>query len=94
MQNLLVPSEPESNMPHITVYSTPFCAPCERLKQFLSHRGIEFAAKDLMMDEEAADRLEGLGIRSSPVLEIDGKFYTGTQLSPESLVALLGIDQS
>lgn len=81
-------------MPHITVYSTPFCAPCERLKQFLAQKGIEFAARDLMMDEEAAERLEGLGIRSSPVLEIDGRFYTGQQLAPESLAGLLGIEQS
>jgi len=81
-------------MPDITVYSTPFCAPCERLKQFLEQRGIEFTARDLMMDEDAAERLEGLGIRSSPVLEIDGKFYVGTQLAAESLTELLGIDPS
>ncbi len=81
-------------MPHITVYSTPFCAPCERLKHFLAQKGIEFAAKDLMMDEDAAERLERLGIRSSPVLEIDGKFYTGPQLAPESLAGLLGIEES
>ncbi|HLT27768.1 MAG TPA: glutaredoxin family protein [Zeimonas sp.] len=81
-------------MSRITVYSTPLCGPCESLKQFLTQKGIEFAAKDLMMDEDAAERLEGLGIRSSPVLEIDGRFYTGAQLAPESLAELLGIEQS
>ncbi len=78
-------------MPQITVYSTPFCAPCERLKQFLSQQGVEFDAKDLMMDEDAAERLEGMGIRSSPVLEVDGQFYTGSQLAPEALSELLGL---
>lgn len=78
-------------MSQITVYSTPFCAPCERLKQFLSQQGVKFDAKDLMMDEDAAERLEGLGIRSSPVLEVDGKFYTGTQLAPDALSELLGL---
>lgn len=78
-------------MLQITVYSTPFCAPCERLKQYLSQNGIAFVAKDLMMDEDAADRLDGLGIRSSPVLEVDGQFYTGAQLAPEALSKLLGL---
>jgi len=78
-------------MPEVTVYSTPFCVPCDRLKQYLKQHGVEFAAKDLMMDEDAADRLESLGIRSSPVLEVDGNFYTGTQLAPESLANLLGL---
>lgn len=79
-------------MSQITVYSTPFCAPCERLKQYLTQKGVPFAAKDLMMDEGAADRLEELGIRSSPVLEVDGQFYTGAQLAPEALTELLGLD--
>lgn len=78
-------------MSQIIVYSTPFCAPCERLKQFLESNGVQFEAKDLMMDEDAADRLEGLGIRSSPALEVDGKFYTGPQLAPEVLTELFGL---
>lgn len=76
---------------NITVYSTPFCAPCERLKQYLNSHGIEFARKDLMMDEEAAEMLEDKGIRSAPVLEIDGEFYWGAQIAPEALPKLLGL---
>ncbi len=78
-------------MSMITVYSTPFCAPCDQLKQFLRQNGVEFDAKDLMMDEDAAERLEGLGIRSSPVLEVDGKFYSGAQLAPNVLFEVLGL---
>ncbi len=78
-------------MSEIIVYSTPFCAPCERLKQYLKQNGVAFSARDVMMDEDAADRLEGQGIRASPVLEVDGKFYTGAQLSPEALSELLGL---
>lgn len=77
--------------PEVTVYSTPLCAPCERLKQYLKAHGVPFVAKDLMMDEEAAERIEDLGIRSSPVLEVDGRFYAGAQLTPESLAGILGI---
>jgi len=75
----------------VIVYSTPLCAPCERLKQYLNAHGVKFTAKDLMMDEEAAEKIEHLGIRSSPVLEVDGKFYAGTQLTPERLAQVLGI---
>lgn len=75
----------------IAVYSTPLCAPCERLKQYLRSNNIAFVAHDLMMDEEAADKIEDLGIRSSPVLEVDGKFYSGVQLTPETLAVVLGI---
>ncbi len=76
---------------NITVYSTPLCAPCERLKQYLRSKGVPFEAKDLMMDEEAAEKIEDLGIRSSPVLEVDGKFYSGAQLTPEALAGVLGL---
>lgn len=75
----------------VIVYSTPLCAPCDRLKQYLNAHGVKFVAKDLMMDEDAAEKMENLGIRSSPVLEIDGKCYAGTQLTPERLAQLLGI---
>ena len=77
---------------NITVYSTPFCAPCERLKQYLQANGVPFEGKDLMMDEEAAEMLEAKGIRSAPVLEIDGSFYFGPQLAPETLAPLLGLE--
>lgn len=75
----------------VTVYSTPLCAPCERLKAWLKSQGVAFEAFDLMMDEEAAEKIEDLGIRSSPVLEVDGKFYTGAQLTPEQLTGILGL---
>jgi glutaredoxin-like protein NrdH len=74
---------------HVVVYSTPLCAPCERLKQYLKSKGVAFEAKDLMMDEEAAEKIEDLGIRSSPVLEVDGQFYAGAQLTPERLAEVL-----
>ncbi|MGE4370872.1 MAG: glutaredoxin family protein [Burkholderiaceae bacterium] len=74
----------------ITVYSTPLCAPCVRLKHYLDEQGIAYIAKDLLMDEDAAEKIEDLGIRSTPVLEVDGNFYSGTQLTPENLKAILG----
>ena len=54
----------------VIVYSTPLCAPCEALKRHLTARGVSLVTKDLMMDEYAAEFVEGRGIRTSPVLEI------------------------
>jgi len=73
----------------VIVYSTPLCAPCEALKRALRARGVDFRVVDLMMDEDAADRLEDAGIRGSPALEIDGRLYAGAALSDDRLDALL-----
>ena len=77
--------------PDVTVYSTPFCAPCEQLKRFLKDNDIAFTVRDLMMDEDAADRLEAKGIRSTPALEVDGEIYAGETLDPARVRALVGI---
>ena len=74
----------------VTVYSTPFCAPCEGLKHYLTELGVAFKVRDLMMDEEAAERLAEHHIRSTPALEVDGEIYAGGDLTPEKIEALLG----
>ena len=78
-------------MPDVTVYSTPFCAPCEQLKRFLADHDVAFKVRDLMMDEDAQDRLEAKGIRSTPALEVDGALYAGDALTPDKVRALLGL---
>jgi glutaredoxin-like protein NrdH len=76
----------------VIVYSTPFCAPCESLKRFLAAHAVAFRVRDPMMDEEAQNRLEAAGIRTTPALEIDGAIYAGDQLEPQQLEAMLGLD--
>ena len=75
----------------VIVYSTPFCAPCDGLKQYLKTNGVAFIAKDLMMDEDAAEYIESKNIRSTPVLQIDDQLYCGKDLSPERLEQLLAL---
>lgn len=75
----------------ITVYTSPFCVPCEQLKRFLTAHGIEYSIRDLMMDEDAQDRLDEARIRSTPALEVDGQFYAGDALTQEKVKELLGI---
>lgn len=60
-----------------TVFSSPLCTPCERLKDYLRARGVEFIARDVMVDEDAALFLESRNIRSTPVLMLDGELIVG-----------------
>lgn len=78
-------------MPDVTVYTTPFCVPCDQLKRWLKDQDVAFKVRDLMMDEEAQDRLEEKGIRSTPALEVDGEIYAGEALSPDRVKVLLGL---
>ena len=76
----------------IIVYSTPLCAPCEVLKRILATEGLPFEVKDLMVDEVAAELMDQHGIRTVPVLGINGELYSGDDLKPDRLVALLDLD--
>lgn len=64
-------------MHDVIVYSTPLCAPCERLKRHLRDKGVDFKVVDIMMDEDAGAFLESRGIRSTPVLSVDGELLVG-----------------
>ncbi len=75
----------------VVLYVTPLCAPCDRLKAYLRSRGVAFAVKDLMMDEEAAEFLESRNIRSSPVLRVGEHILAGVTLNTEKIDALLGL---
>jgi len=75
----------------VTVYSTPLCAPCESLKRYLAAHAVAFRVRDVMIDEEAQQRLEAAGIRSTPALEVDGALYAAEQLDPRRLETILGL---
>jgi glutaredoxin-like protein NrdH len=78
-------------LPEVIVYSSPMCAPCEQLKRYLTSLGVAYRVRDLLMDEEAQDRLDEARIRSTPALEVDGKIYAGDVLSPEKVRELIGM---
>ncbi|MFV0297261.1 MAG: glutaredoxin family protein [Hyphomicrobiaceae bacterium] len=74
----------------IIVYTSPMCAPCEQLKRYLTGLGVQYRVRDLLMDEDAQDRLDEAKIRSTPALEINGDIYAGETLTPEKIKELLG----
>ena len=63
--------------PVLTVYSSPLCGPCERMKGWLGERGYEFTVRDVMMDEDAGELLEARDIRTTPVLQVGEQFVVG-----------------
>lgn len=75
--------------PEIIIYTTPLCAPCDLLKRILISEGLIFEVQDLMVNEAAAALLEKQGIRTAPALSIDGQLYSGEDLNPDCLAALL-----
>ena len=75
----------------IVVYTSPMCAPCEALKQFLTAHGVEYRVRDLLMDEDAQDRLDEARIRSTPALEVDGELFAGDALNPDNVRQLLAL---
>ena len=78
--------------PEMIIYSTPLCAPCDVLKRILTTEGLSFEVKDLMVDEAAAELMDRNGIRTVPVLGINGALHHGDALRPEKLVALLDFE--
>ena len=75
----------------VIVYSTPLCAPCEELKAYLRAKGVAFTVKDLLMEQDAAERFEAMNIRTAPILEVDGALLHGPDLGPETVDKLLGL---
>ncbi len=50
---------------------------CKDVKEFLSHRGVEFIERDVSQDKDAMKGLEELGVMTTPVTVIDGEIVIG-----------------
>ena len=74
----------------ITVYSTPACPYCHRLKDFLKQNNKEFNDVDVSKDRKAAaEMINKSGQMGVPVTEIDGKIIIG--FDREQISEILGI---
>lgn len=63
--------------PELTVFSSPLCGPCERMKVWLTERDYSFIVRDVMMDEDAGELLESHDIRTTPALQVGDEFIVG-----------------
>jgi glutaredoxin 3 len=75
-------------MAEVTVYTTPTCPWCTKLKSYLDEKGVPYQEVNVAMDNEAAKNLIDLsGQRSVPVTTVGDQVIVG--FDPESLDELL-----
>ncbi len=63
---------------------------CNRTKEFLSQKGIEFEERDISKDEASLEELQKRGLMTTPVTLIDGDAVVGFDRA--KLAKLLGLD--
>ncbi|HEY9060353.1 MAG TPA: glutaredoxin domain-containing protein [Pseudobacteroides sp.] len=63
---------------NITVYSTPTCPWCTRVKDYLKDKEVGFKEVDVSKDRESAmEMINKSGQRGVPVIDIDGNIIVG-----------------
>src|SRR3954468_23348485 len=65
-------------MSDLRVYWRPGCSSCVKVKEFLTHLGVEFASVNVSARPEAMEELRTLGVRTVPVVA-RGKDYVFAQ---------------
>lgn len=65
-------------MVKVTVYSTPTCPWCKKVKEYLKDKKIKFKEVDVSTDEKARnDMIEKSGQMGVPLIDIDGTIIVG-----------------
>lgn len=67
--------------PELTLYWIQGCANCTRLKGYLSARGVDYTAVNVMDDVAAVEEMRRLGIASLPVVRVGDRWVTGIDLA-------------
>ncbi len=67
-------------MPHIEIYTSPYCGYCIRAKSLLSKKGVPFEEIDVAADEAARARMidRAGGRRTVPQIFINGAHVGGS----------------
>lgn len=63
----------------ITVYTKPACVQCEQTKKLLTKNGLEFETIDITQDEEAYNKIVGMGFLAAPVVIAGEDSWAGFQ---------------
>ncbi len=63
---------------NVTIYSTPSCPWCHKVKQFLQEKNIFFHDIDVSQNQEKAEEMvQKSGQMGVPVVEINGEIIVG-----------------
>ncbi len=81
---------PKQKTLRVTVYTSPACPACNRVKTYLKNNNIPFRSIDISRDERAArDIARRSGQQAVPQIDINGRIVVG--FDQNKLNALLGI---
>lgn len=63
----------------VKVFSTPNCTQCDRVKKFLTEKGVQFDTFDVTRDMNAFQEMRSIsrGARAAPVISICDKVLVG-----------------
>lgn len=62
----------------VTIYSTPTCPWCKRVKEFMKQNKVEFEDVNVAADQHAAQEMvKKSGQMGVPVIDIEGKIIVG-----------------
>jgi glutaredoxin 3 len=65
-------------MEDVTVYTTPTCPWCTKVKSYLKTKGVDYREVDVVDDAQAARRMMELtGQKSVPVITIGERYIVG-----------------
>jgi glutaredoxin len=82
----------EIAMKPISVYWTPGCSSCVKVKEFLTEKGVDFNSVNVAADPAAMKFLLSLGVRTVPVV-VSGQDYVFAQ-SLEDVARFVGLEHS
>jgi len=71
----------------IIVYSGPGCADCQRVKELLTNKGVDFETRDVFANKEYREDVEKLGFMGIPVTVVGDRAIKG--FDKEALLELL-----
>lgn len=67
-------------MSQVTVFTQPNCAPCKRVKDWFSNKGVDFVERDVTQDAGAMADFRALGFQGTPVIQTDTDAWIGINL--------------
>ncbi len=73
----------------VTVYSTPTCPWCKKVKKFLKANNIDYSEVDASSEAGSKEMFDKSGQMSVPVVDIGGKIIIG--FDEEKLKSLLSL---
>ncbi|WP_409343841.1 glutaredoxin family protein [Paenibacillus sp. MBLB4367] len=71
----------------VIVYSGPGCADCQRVKELLTNKGVDFETRDVFANKAYREDVEKLGFMGIPVTVVGGRAIKG--FDKEALLELL-----